>query len=187
MKQSNPCSQKNDESIPVIDISKISGDVSHAPVELIEDEAEYKGIHHFFEEDQEEQEEGQVQEEEKQWETEQEETMTQGQEEYKVSEVREVREPSMYDEGIQLQPVVMEAPTPLSTKNPTPIQMSGAPKVLSQNLSGEAKDFVRQFEEAIQQGDGQLLSDLVYDADMEGDLQLDLQWYENKAAQLLQN
>ena len=51
MKQSNPCSQKNDESIPVIDISKISGDVSHAPVELIEDEAEYKGIHHFFEED----------------------------------------------------------------------------------------------------------------------------------------
>lgn len=188
MKKSNPCSQKNDESIPVIDISKISGDVSHPPVELLEeeDEGEYKGIHNFFEEDQEV--EGE-QEEEKQWETEQEETTTQGQEEFKLSSVKEVREPSQHDEGIKMpEPVIMSAtPTPLSTVNPTPIKMSETPKVLSQNLSDESKNFLMQFEDAILQGDGQLLSDLVYDADMEGDIQLDLQWYENKAAQLLQH
>jgi hypothetical protein len=132
MKKSNPCSQKNDESIPVIDISKISGDVSHPPVELLEeeDEGEYKDIHNFFEEDQEV--EGE-QEEEKQWETEQEETTTQGQEEFKLSSVKEVREPSQHDEGIKMpEPVIMSAtPTPLSTVNPTPIKMSETPKVLS--------------------------------------------------------
>lgn len=78
-------------------------------------------------------------------------------------------------------------PESFSIKNPIPVKLPDAPKILTQNLSSEAKHFLKQFEDAIQQGDGQLLSDLVYDADMEGDLQLDLQWYENKAAQLLQN
>lgn len=52
LRKSNPCSKKSkDESIPAIDISKISGEVTHQPVELIEEEGEYKGIHNFFEDE----------------------------------------------------------------------------------------------------------------------------------------
>ena len=66
-------------------------------------------------------------------------------------------EHSCKDEGIKLSeaPVIV-APTPLSTKNPTPAstKIPEGPRILTQNLSDMAKDFLKQFEEAIEQGDG---------------------------------
>ena len=116
MKYSKPCSKKSkDESIPAIDVSMISGKVTHQPVELLEeeDEGEYRGIHNFFEE------EG-APEEEKEWETEKEETV--------LGETPGEAYPA--DEGIKLDEptsVLSSAPVPVSIKNPTPIKLSEAP------------------------------------------------------------
>jgi hypothetical protein len=88
-------------------------------------------------------------------------------------------------------PVVSSTPTPLSTKNPTPVstlatdKLSEGPRIFSKDLTPQAKDFLKKFEGAIIQKDANLLGDLVFDADCCGeDLKLDLQWYENMAAQL---
>jgi hypothetical protein len=153
IKRSNPTSQKHDESIPAIDVSRISGEFVQNQVEVL-DQEDYDnyGVETIFdgEDDVDPNENGR--------------------------EEVQSRETS----------ILPCDPTPVSkgSSKETTVSM-GKPRILSQNLSDVAKNFLSHFEVAIKSGDGQLLSDLVYDADMEGDLQLDLEWYEKKAASLL--
>ena len=102
------------------------------------------------------------------------------QNEYVAFKVEKCEEPTLMTQSV---------PTPLSTKNPTPVpastKFSEGPRILSKDLTPHARDLLKKFEDAINRGDAILLGDLVFDADCCGeDLKLDLQWYENKAAQL---
>ena len=59
-----------------------------------------------------------------------------------------------------------------------------------ESLSEEAKNVEKSFQDAVKSGDGELLSNLIFDADMEDDTlatQIDLQWYEKKASDLMQS
>lgn len=52
-----------------------------------------------------------------------------------------------------------------------------------------AKDFIAQFQEAINKGDGAQLSELLFDAELEDDNiseEIDIGWYEKMAAKLTQ-
>ena len=55
------------------------------------------------------------------------------------------------------------------------------------NLTEEAKDWLSQLEEALNNKDYGKLSEIAFDAECEDDIKnyIDLDWYENKAAQML--
>ena len=57
---------------------------------------------------------------------------------------------------------------------------------MTDNLSEAAKNFIAQFEKAIEQKDGDLLGDLIYDAEMD-DMQdeIDIEWYSLTCANLM--
>ena len=63
------------------------------------------------------------------------------------------------------------------------------PKIVCKEseLSPLAKDFLDKLQAALLQGDGATLSDLVFDAECENlGSQIDITWYENQAAELVE-
>jgi len=62
------------------------------------------------------------------------------------------------------------------------------PAVLTQHPSALALDFIQQLNAAAEAKDGEALSNLVFDADVEGlAKEIDLNWYEQKAARLMES
>jgi hypothetical protein len=55
---------------------------------------------------------------------------------------------------------------------------------MSKSLTPLAQEFLNRITNALQAGNGDLLGDIIYDAEMEDGVsaQLDLDWYEQKAA-----
>ena len=65
--------------------------------------------------------------------------------------------------------------------------MQNGPKILTTNLTEDAKEWLFKLEEALKNEDYIELSGLAFDATCEDEIenQIDIDWYENKAAQML--
>ena len=65
--------------------------------------------------------------------------------------------------------------------------MQNGPKILTTNLTEDAKEWLFKLEEALKNEDYTELSGLAFDATCEDEIenQIDIDWYENKAAQML--
>ena len=61
-----------------------------------------------------------------------------------------------------------------------------APKKLVDSLCPLAQEFMTRLNQALEQKDGNELSEIVFDAELEDEVaaQIDLEWYEQQAAQL---
>jgi hypothetical protein len=82
-------------------------------------------------------------------------------------------------------PVLEEIKEEAPLKNKPPV--SAKPRVMSTNPSSEAQDFIKKLDKAMRNNDQQLLSDLIFDAECEGlEDQIDLQWYSQQAATLVE-
>jgi len=76
--------------------------------------------------------------------------------------------------------------TPSPVPAPAKMVIAATPKTLTNSLCPQAQDFVNRLTQALNQGDGNELADIVFDAEQEDEIaaQIDLEWYEQQAAQL---
>lgn len=82
-----------------------------------------------------------------------------------------------------------EPPQPAYTNFQKPMEFEMEPEPNNNATSATAKEFVKQFQEAIDRKDGASLSELLFDAELEDENiseEIDIGWYEKMAAKLTQ-
>ena len=87
---------------------------------------------------------------------------------------------------------VLGTPEKILSASPAPLDapvkkvLPSAPKTLTDSPCPQAQEFISLLTAALNSGDGNELADIVFDAEQEDEVaaQIDLEWYEQQAAQM---
>lgn len=105
-----------------------------------------------------------------------------------AQEIDEVSEASEQEQikSVEAEKVMKKTPSPFKEKEVVPPATLAAAPTKMPNVTSEAQNFISTLDEALSAGNGELLSELTFDAECEGLAdQIDLTWYEQQAAQLI--